>query len=123
MKTKRCRVCGEVYLERFALGRIEHTGLCTEYAGFNPLCGPDLWPLWQGRRRRLPRALATRFDLPQTFIGELLEYCTEEELVDILSEMENAGTLAAERERLKAEPPAHPEPAVSEGPRRASVHG
>src|SRR5262249_43285214 len=103
MREKRCHVCGEVYPEMLEIRRIQSTGFCTVCAWSNPFCQPDLVWRWRGDRAKLPEVLAARFALPLEIIQELLESMTEEELFDVLAEMEDAGTLAAERERLEAE--------------------
>ena len=62
----------------------------------------------RGRRRAdwRPRPGKT----PIETIQELLEYLTEEGLFDVLAEMEDTGTLAAEREKLGRVP--HPAPSI-----------
>ena len=101
-RRQRCRVCGDVYREILEVRRIESTGFCTECAWSNPFCQPDILSLWRLNRSELDEILAERFALRLEMIRELLEYCTEEELFDLLSEMEEVGTLDGERERFQA---------------------
>lgn len=103
MRKKYCRVCGEIYSEILEIRRLENIGFCTDCAWSNPFCRPDTLWRWRLNRAELPDGLAERFDWPLETIHELLEYLTEEELFDVLTEMEDAGTLAVERERLEAE--------------------
>lgn len=88
-----CPACFRTHRDLLERSRIEQGQVCTACTKADSSEPPFARP----GRKRVRRGLARRFGLPQKAIKEMLEVCTTEELVDVLSGLEERGELERER--------------------------
>ena len=90
-----CPACFRICRDPIERDRVAQGQVCTACTK----AGPSEPRFGRPGRKRVRKGLARRFGLPYRAIKEMLEVCTEQELADVLSELEEKGEL--ERERLQ----------------------